>query len=940
MRTLERPTQAPGGPSGPRRGLGPVLGVLLGILSLPILVLLVVSKWGVLIAVLLAALIGLGLWTMKRGFLFIEIVAFLIHFDGVGVGPIRLGRITAVVAFGVVAYKLVVERWRPPAIPTRHWLPIMLLVLYGVLSGVWIEYIGAWFFAFALLGLALAYYAVSALLVDSHEKVMRYLRAFWVGGLFGSMAGVLGLVLGTRSVGFGGDPNYFGMIQATMIPLTVYYRRNARTPREKSWYTLALILVLAGAAGAGSRSGLIGGSIAIVGTLITRPRLSATRRAKVAVGAVLLAGTAFLIGFVANPNNLSRGFADRGAGRLDMWTATIPLIKDRPLLGHGFGQLGRKVLPSLTTSPGVEELMDQRADVSSHNTILDILGDLGIVGLCIWGSIFGVTILGFLRPRWRQTKEISTTMFVMMLPIASSSMFLPMINQKIAVSLVGMASALQVPSWGARWRGFSGIMGSGRSLDVVGPPAGGMAAGVPARTSAADPRTERPDLKWEPVVLARWDVKISRRFRYLIAAGAFAGLLTFSLVASFLPTTWSASADVILIDMSATQGNNRVAINSTANQVMDTIATSGAYAQTLKQLSGVDLTVPEVRDRVITTRTGFGAAMTIAFSDTDRRLVEQVQPHVLPAFDRTLQSSREASVAVLEDELRPIYPGEQRFDTSQLYLPLDGEASLGSDQTSRVWVGMIGALFGALSALAWILFQQHRPRVNNDDDLTEAIGLGVWSHVGRPGRRYGASPAQYAQVGTMATEMAAGESPPRRVVITTPTPDRAAGTLATGVAAAIAAEGRRVVLVDAQTDAPGLTRRLSWPWRSGFVDVMAGAPIDALLRRVDRWRLSSSARRTLGRHGDQMRLLPVGRRPRDVTVIRPEVIDRFGPDVAVVIMAPSLCSGVAVGALLAWADVTVLALVEGRTVTFDAEDAAAPIRTFATAPSGVVMLDV
>ncbi|HMV75262.1 MAG TPA: hypothetical protein PKB00_11875, partial [Microthrixaceae bacterium] len=156
--------------------------MLLGVLSLPILVLLVVSKWGVLIAVLLAALIGLGLWTMKRGFLFIEIVAFLIHFDGVGVGPIRLGRITAVVAFGVVAYKLVVERWRPPAIPTRHWLPIMLLVLYGVLSGVWIEYIGAWFFAFALLGLALAYYAVSALLVDSHEKVMRYLRAFWVGG--------------------------------------------------------------------------------------------------------------------------------------------------------------------------------------------------------------------------------------------------------------------------------------------------------------------------------------------------------------------------------------------------------------------------------------------------------------------------------------------------------------------------------------------------------------------------------------------------------------------------------------------------------------------------------------------------------------------------------------------------------------------------------------
>src|SRR5690606_19003049 len=129
----------------------------------------------------------------------------------------------------------------------------------------------------------------------------------------------------------------------------------------------------------GSRSGLVGGAIAVVGTLINRPPLSATPRRKVAVGGGLVAGAAVLIRFVANPNNLSRGFADRGAGRLDMWTATIPLIKDRPLLGHGFGQLGRKVLPSLTTSPGVEELMDQRADVSSHNTILDILGDLGIV---------------------------------------------------------------------------------------------------------------------------------------------------------------------------------------------------------------------------------------------------------------------------------------------------------------------------------------------------------------------------------------------------------------------------------------------------------------------------------------------------------------------------------------------------------------------------------
>ena len=70
------------------------------------------------------------------------------------------------------------------------------------------------------------------------------------------------------------------------------------------------------------------------------------------------------------------------------------------------------------------------------------------------------------------------------------------------------------------------------------------------------------------------------------------------------------------------------------------------------------------------------------------------------------------------------------------------------------------------------------------------------------------------------------------------------------------------------------------------------------------------------------------------------MLDRFGPDITVVVLAPSLTSDAAVGALLAWADSVVLTLVEGRTVTFDAEDAAAPIRTFAAGPAGVVMMVV
>ena len=284
-------------------------------------VFLVLSKWGVLFAVVLAGMFGLGLWVWRRGFIFIEMVAFLIHFDGLGFSLVRMGRVMAAAIFGVICWKLVVERWRPPAIPVRHWLPPLMLTTFAVMTGAWSESVAGWLFAMGMFGLALAYFGASALLVDSHVKIQQYLRAYWVGGLWGSGAGVLALFLGTRSVGFGGDPNFFGLLQASMIPLTVYYRRNETDPVKRRWYTLALLFVLAGAAGAGSRSGLIGGAVAIVGTMVTRPRISAGRRFRVGIGAVVLAGLAFVIGFVANPNNLQRGFADRGAGRLDFWAA-------------------------------------------------------------------------------------------------------------------------------------------------------------------------------------------------------------------------------------------------------------------------------------------------------------------------------------------------------------------------------------------------------------------------------------------------------------------------------------------------------------------------------------------------------------------------------------------------------------------------------------------
>ena len=91
-------------------------------------------------------------------------MAFLIHFDGFGYGLISLGRILAVVAFLVIIYKLLVEKWRPPALQVRHWLPPLALITWGVVSGAWSSDVGNWIQGLGTFGLALAFFAVPAFL--------------------------------------------------------------------------------------------------------------------------------------------------------------------------------------------------------------------------------------------------------------------------------------------------------------------------------------------------------------------------------------------------------------------------------------------------------------------------------------------------------------------------------------------------------------------------------------------------------------------------------------------------------------------------------------------------------------------------------------------------------------------------------------------------------
>lgn len=911
LQTLEHYTEPVGGPAPKRPRMLP--GVVLAVVLLGLSVLAIQTRLGVAGLLGIAFVVGVALFAIRRQVVLIEAVAFLIHFDGIGVSELTLGRALSGVVLVVIAYKLVVEKWRPPALPTRHWIGPLALTTWAVASGLWSERIGSWMIGLGTIGLAIGYFAATGLLVDSYDKVKAFMRAYWYGGLFGAGAGIVGLVIGARSFGFNADANLFGVLAASMIPLTIYYRRNATTPRARFVYGVIVLMVLGGAAGAGSRSGVIGAALALFGSLVYRPGESLGRRIGSVIPATLVTMLVAVILLVANPNTLERGTSS--SGRTDFWRVTIELIAERPVLGHGQRQINEKIPDLLATTPGTTVQSDSRDEVTSHNTWLDFLGNLGFVGFSMYAGIIVVTAVSFLRPHWRQTRELSGYLFVMMLPVLSGSMFLDLSNNKLAWALIGLAGILQVPSWGRRYRGYFS---------------------APQQESVPD--------RFSEAKLARWDLKVSQRFRTWVVLGAVIGAFVFGVPAASGAVVYEASVSIVVPKLDNPPNLPFVRVDRARVSVIHTLVLSDAYAAELIARSGVDASVPEMRGDISVDRPKYGAYVEITFSSTDEQLVDAVAPHLLDSLEALTEAGRDFTIPTLRDEVRPTVPGEQRYYTGPMYIPVSEYVDRGAVPPRSSVNLLVGALTGALVAIGYVLLQQRRPRVNDDDSFPEAVGLPFWSHIGRAGRRRrnGATADQYAHVAVRATEGFGGDRMPRGILVAGPTRSSSTRALALGCAGALAAIGHRVVLVDAQVKRPWLSRRLGFFRAPGVRDVGSGAvPIERVLRRVKPLFLPRALRRATRHSRENLRFVSAGRVwSKGPEEFDPTWLDALGEGIVTVVLAPPLTGTVAVGPVLGWADVVMYDLVEGETVTFDAEDGALQVATFARGSAGVILSDV
>ncbi len=115
-------------------------------------------------------------------------------------------------------------------------------------------------------------------------------------------------------------------------------------------------------------------------------------------------------------------------------------------------------------------------------------------------------------------------------------------------------------------------------------------------------------------------------------------------------------------------GTDRVKFDRERLQTALTLAVSGAYAQELGELSGLDIPVQEVRDRLDATRPRMGSYLEVTYTDGDAQRVEAVVPHLVDALDNVYAESHDFAIAQTENQLRPIVPGESRVYDGPAYL--------------------------------------------------------------------------------------------------------------------------------------------------------------------------------------------------------------------------------------------------------------------------------
>ncbi len=241
----------------------------------------------------------------------------------------------------------------------------------------------AW--GFKLLLVILVLRTCSRLIQDEHDLISFVRATFWACCflmVYEALADPSSWV--TNGGRLGQSPTSLAVVAGIALVLSFSLRSlsNPIWPAIFS-FTAALIMILSG-----GKAGIIGGVLSAVFFFLLRKRVGsaiALLIGLVGLGVLLLMSTP--LRFYAEAYT-EKDQADNLTGRTDLWVGALPLIRQSPIIGHGY-------MASKYISNQIEDVRWEAGHL--HNAFLDVLYNNGVIGLLLILYMHGMIVKNLLR---------------------------------------------------------------------------------------------------------------------------------------------------------------------------------------------------------------------------------------------------------------------------------------------------------------------------------------------------------------------------------------------------------------------------------------------------------------------------------------------------------------------------------------------------------------
>lgn len=192
----------------------------------------------------------------------------------------------------------------------------------------------------------------------------------------------------------------------------------------------AAVFCIVGVVLTGSRGGLLGLGVALIAALLFAGRGRRVRVVPIVSFAAVLT-VLYIIAFA--PPILKERIADPGdgSGRADIWRVGIEMVKANPALGVGAGNFKARS-PEYVLEAGLIRRSDLIVDDPhvTHNIYLQVLSQLGIVGLLLMLSIVGAALAAtahaareFARRKDQEMDLVARAVFVALCGMLAAGFF-------------------------------------------------------------------------------------------------------------------------------------------------------------------------------------------------------------------------------------------------------------------------------------------------------------------------------------------------------------------------------------------------------------------------------------------------------------------------------------------------------------------------------------